>query len=71
MEEEGERRQGAGGRGGGWRGGRAGAAVVEVVVRETSPMPGLHPRCHRRIGVPARCSHELRGPVTQGQKEVM
>ena len=29
VEEEGERRQGARGRGGGWRGWRAGAAVVE------------------------------------------
>ena len=29
MEEEGERRQGARGRGGGWRGWRAGVAVVE------------------------------------------
>jgi hypothetical protein len=52
VEEEGERRQGARGRGGGWRGWRAGAAVVEVVVRETSPMPGLHARCHRRFGLP-------------------
>ena len=32
VEEEGERRQGAGGRGGGWRGGRAGAVVVEGVM---------------------------------------
>ena len=64
MEEEGERRQGARGKGGGWRVWRAGVAVVEeVLVRETSPMPGSSPG-HRRIGVPARCSHELRGPVT-------
>ena len=32
---------------------------------------GDEPRCHQRIGVPARCSHELRGPVTKGKEEVM
>ena len=33
-------------------------------------MPGASPG-NRRIGAPARCSHELRGPVTKGKEEVM
>ena len=42
------------------------------LVRETSPMPGRQqPRCHRRGGAPARCSHELhRGTLPRGEEMV-
>ena len=54
VEEEGERRQGARGRGGGWRGWRVGAAVVEgggdVVMWCTGHRVGAEPTCPRWCG---------------------
>ena len=54
VEEEGERRQGARGRGGGWRGWRAGAAVVEggsdVVMWCTGHWVGAEPACPQWCG---------------------